>query len=425
MLSRWYAATFEALTIPSFRILWGGSTFALLAFMMTRTVQSVVAFDLAGNNTAVGLVALGSGVSMVFIGPIGGVFADRLSKRRVLLVGQSLIGFWFLVIGLMLATDRMTIGLLMALTFMMGTCFAFIGPTRQAYVGELVPRELLPNAVALSQLSMAFARVASPLVAGLLIAWSFTGTGGTYLFMSSLFLLVVATLFRLPSSAPTSSGRSVFSDLGAGLSHVRERPPLLLLVGSFILVTIVGQPFVTVLPGLLEHELGQPTERIGLLFTIEAIGGLATGLAIAGMMRGARAWRLMFTMGVLSGLSMILLAVSPSFVTVLGAMFVVGVSYTGFQVTNNALLMMEADPAYFGRVMSLMMLAWGGQGLTAFPIGVLADRIGERQVLALEGVVIVVIATVSWVVYGVIARRATARAASEAAVSERSVAGGS
>ncbi|MBT5775658.1 MAG: MFS transporter [Dehalococcoidia bacterium] len=406
MLSRWYAATFEALTIPSFRILWGGSTFALLAFMMTRTVQSVVAFDLAGSSTAVGVVALGSGISMVFVGPIGGVFADRLSKRRVLLTGQSLIGFLFLVIGLLIVSDQLTIGLLVGLTFLMGLCFAFIGPTRQAYVGELVPRELLPNAVALSQLSMAFARVASPLVAGVLIAWSFSGTGGTYLFMSSLFLLVVATLFRLPASEPSSSGKSVFGDLGAGLSHVRERPRLMLLVGSFILVTIVGQPFVTVLPALLEHELGQPTERIGLLFTVEAVGGLATGLAIAGMMRGAGAWRLMLSMGVLSGVSMIALAVAPSFVTVLLAMFIVGVGYTGFQVTNNALLMMEADPAYFGRVMSLMMLAWGGQGLTALPIGVLADRIGEREVLAMEGVVIIVITVAAWVVYGAVVRRA-------------------
>jgi MFS family permease len=408
MLSRWYAATFEALTIPSFRILWGGSTFALLAFMMTRTVQSVVAFDLAGSSTAVGVVALGSGISMVFIAPIGGVFADRLSKRRVLLTGQSLIGFLFLVIGLLIVSDRLTIGLLVGLTFLMGLCFAFIGPTRQAYVGELVPRELLPNAVAWSQLAMAFARVVSPLVAGVLVAWSFSGTGGAYLFMASLFLLVVATLFRLPASEPSSSGKSVFGDLGAGLSHVRERPRLMLLVGSFILVTIVGQPFVTVLPALLEHELGQPTERIGLLFTVEAIGGLATGLAIAGMMRGAGAWRLMLAMGVLSGVSMIALAVAPTFLTVLLAMFVVGVGYTGFQVTNNALLMMESDPAYFGRVMSLMMLAWGGQGLTALPIGVLADRIGEREVLAMEGAAIIVITVGAWVVYGAIGRRASA-----------------
>ena len=406
MLSRWYAATFEALTVSQFRTLWMGTTIASLAFMMTRTVQSVVAFDLAGNSTAVGVVALGSGLSMVFLGPIGGVFADRLSKRKVLLVGQSLVGLSFLLIGALIVSDRLTIGLLVALTFAMGLCFSFIGPTRQAYVGEVVPRDLLPNAVALSQLSMGFARVVSPLVAGLLIAWSFSGTGGTYIFMSSLFVLVVATLFQLPASTPAASGRSVFGDLGAGLSHVRERPPLMLLVGSFIVVTIVGQPYVTVLPALLEHELGQPTSRIGLMFMIEAAGGLITGLAAAGMVRGAAAWRLMLVMGVLAGLSLIGLALAPNFLMAALAMFVVGVGYTGFQVTNNALLMMEADAAYFGRVMSLMMLAFGGTGLVSFPIGLVADRIGERWMLGIEGGLVLVVAVAAWALYGVVRRRA-------------------
>ena len=425
MFSRWYAATFEALTLTQFRILWAGSTFATLAFMMTRTVQSVVAFDLAGSSTAVGIVSLGSGIAMLFIGPLGGVFADRLSKRRVLLVGQTLVGCWFLIIGLLIVTDRLTLLLLVMLTFMMGKSFSFIGPTRQAYIGELVPRELLANAVALSQLSMGFSRVVSPMVAGLLIGWSVSGTGGTYLFMASLFLFVVATLAQLPSSTPASTGRSVGADLAAGFAHVQSRPPLALLVLVFIVVTIVGQPYVTVLPALLEHELGQPTSRIGWLFTAEAIGGLATGLAVAGTVRGAAAWRLMFALGVIFGISLVGLALVPTFAPVLPAMFVVGIGYTGFQVTNNALLMMEADPAYFGRVMSLMMLAFGGQGLIALPVGMLADRVGERPVLAVQGVVIVAVVVVAWVRYGMM-RQAEMRVTviSDAAESERSAGGG-
>ena len=101
VMSAWFARSFDALTVPQFRILWFGTLFAFLSFMMSWTVQSVVAFDLEGTNKAVGLVALGSGVSMLIVGPFGGVLADRFSKRLLLLLGQSMVGLSFLVLGLL------------------------------------------------------------------------------------------------------------------------------------------------------------------------------------------------------------------------------------------------------------------------------------------------------------------------------------
>ncbi len=410
MLARWYATTFEALRVRDYRVLWWGSTLATLAFMMTRTVQSVVAFDLAGNSTAVGIVALGSGLAMIFIGPLGGVLADRLSKRLVLLFGQSLVGICFTTIGVLIVTDVISLWMLVALSFVMGVSFSFIGPTRQAYVGELVDRDLLPNAVALSQLSMGFSRVVSPMLAGGLIALSWSGTGGTYLVMGAILFAVVATLSLLPASSPVPSGKSITGDFAAGLGHVRDRPRLLVLILAFVLVVIIGMPYITVLPALLENELDQPSETIGLLFTVEAIGGLVTGLLVAGSVRGPNAAKVMFALGVLFGLAVIALAIVPSLSLALVAVFFMGVGLTGFQLTNNALLMMEADQEYFGRVMSLVMIAWGGQGLTALPIGMLADRIGERPVLAIEGAAIVAVVLAAAFAFSVTGRGASTTA---------------
>ena len=429
MLARWYSTTFEALGIRDYRVLWWGSTLATLAFMMTRTVQSVVAFDLGGDSTTVGIVALGSGVSMILLGPIGGVLADRLSKRLVLLVGQSLVGACFAAIGVLILVDVITIWMLVVLSFVMGFSFAFIGPTRQAYVGEVVSRDLLPNAVALSQLSMGFSRVVSPMLAGGLIALSFSGTGGTYLVMGGILFAVVATIWMLPSSTPASSGRSLTGDFRAGVDHVRERPRLLLLVLSFILVVIIGMPYVTVLPALLENELDRPTSTIGLLFTIEAVGGLLTGLLVAGSVRGEHARQVMLALGVLFGVALVGLALAPTFALAMGAIFFMGVGLTGFQLTNNALLMMEADLEYFGRVMSLVMLAWGGQGLTALPIGILADSIGERWVLAILGGLIIVVVLLVGFAFAAVGPTVPRPAATPAEEPEReregAVAGGS
>lgn len=176
----------------------------------------------------------------------------------------------------------------------------------------------------------------------------------------------------------------------------------MLFVSSFVLVVIIGMPYITVLPALLENELGKPSTTIGLLFTVEAIGGLLTGLVVAGLVRGDRAWRLMFALGAVFGIALIGLAIAPSFALALVAIFFMGVGLTGFQLTNNALLMMEADQAYFGRVMSLVMVAWGGQGLTALPIGILADHIGERAVLAMEGAAIVAVVTIAGLAFAAI-----------------------
>lgn len=407
MFRAWTRRTFESLALPDFRILWLGTSFAFIAFMMSWTTQSVVAFDLAGTNKAVGVVSLGSGLAMLVVGPFGGVLADRFSKRRLLLLGQSMVALTFLVIGLLILSDAITIALLVAATFVMGIAFSFTGPTRQAYVGELVPRDKLPNAVALSQMPMTVSRVVSPLLAGALIGISVIGAGGTYLFMTGLFVIVLGTLWRLPNSGRRQGpARSVRADFTAGFAHVRSRPRLRLLVLSFILLVMLGFPYQTVLPALLENELARPAREVGFMLGISAAGGLAAALAVAGLAGGRFAWPTMYGMGLLFGGALIVLAAMPTYGLALAVMVIVGVGSTGFQMLNNALQMSETEPAYYGRVMSLTMLAWGSQSLTAMPYATLADAAGERTALVVMGCAVLGLVAVSMLVAAAIGRRA-------------------
>lgn len=389
MVGRWWARTFESLQDHRFRILWIGTSLSFVAFMMSWTARSVVAFDLAGTNKAVGIVSLGSGLSMLIVGPMGGVLADRFSKRRLLLLGQSMVALVFLGIGVLILTDTITIVLLVVMTFAMGVAFSFTGPTRQAYVGELVPKAQLPNAAAVNQIPMTVSRVVSPLLAGVLIGIGAIGAGGTFLIMAGLFVFVLATLSRLPASRPREGPkRSVTADLLAGLAHVRSRPRLRLLVLSFILLVMLGFPYQTVMPALLENELGHPARDIGFLLGISAAGGVVAAMGVASLAGSRWAWPVMFGMGIIFGGSLLLLAVMPTYGAALAMMVVIGFGSTGFQMLNNALQMSETDPAYYGRVMSLTMLAWGSQGLTSLPYGVLADAVGERAAIATMGVAV-------------------------------------
>lgn len=397
MVGAWFARTFKALEYREYRILWIGTSLAFLAFMMSSVVQAVVAFDLTGRNGAVGFVSLGMGLATILVSPFGGVVADRFPKRRMLFVGQTVIGLNFAAVGLLILFDLITIPLLALSTLVMGTVFSFIGPARQAWIGELLPQHDLPNGIALQQVGMTLTRVIGPFIAAALIGVSFVGTGGTYLFMAGLFVFVVLTLAMLPPSrAVARGGRSFRDDMALGVRHIRERPRLMLAVVTFIGVIMAGFSYFVVLPGFLENELGRSSKDIALLMALGAASGFVVSLAVAGAAGSGRAWILMVGGGMVLGLSLLMLATAPSFGVAMLAMLAVGAGTGAFQVLNNAIVMREADPAYHGRVMSLTMMAWGVNGLVAYPFGALADRIGERETLGVMAAGVLVIVAGAW-----------------------------
>ena len=412
-MNAWLRRTFSALDIPEYRVLWLGTTASMLAFTMSMPVQSVVAFDIAGTNSAVGVVSLGSGLAMLLLGPFGGVLADRLSKRMVLLFAQGMIGLIYLALGILVISGHISLLLLAGGTFIMGLGFTTIGPARQAYVGELVPPRRLANAVALSQLSQTFARVVSPLTAGVLIGIAVVGAGGTYLVMASLFVYVIITLRSLPPTRARVGGNSMLADLRAGLAHVRDNRRRALLAVLFPATVMAGFSFQAVLPGLLEHQLDEPARMVGPMIAVSAIGGFTAAILLAGVAGGRRAWMLMFGgMGMLAT-GLFLLAAAPHIATALGAMVVVGAGTGGFQLMNNSLLMLESEPPFHGRVMSLTTLAWGLNGFVALPIGMLADRFGERTVIAGQGVAVLVVTALGALYYFTRARHVAGPAAFE------------
>lgn len=395
MLSNWFATTFQALHNRDFRILWIGTAFSFLAFTMSWIVQSVVAFDIAGNNQSVGIVATGMGIATLFIAPFGGVIADRVSKRRLLLIGQSIMCLTFVAVGVLIITDQITILWLFLSTLLMGLVFSFIAPARQAWVGEILPRDEVTNGVALTQVAMSATRVVGPAIAALLLTFAVVGAGGTYLVMGAFLAIVVATLAQLPPTKGTASKerKPVLDDLRSGFHHIAGRPRLRLLVLSFIGITVTAYSYQVVLPGLLENEFGIEADKgIGPLFVVTAIAGLIATVLLAAAASGANAWRVMLISGVVLGISVTATAFSPNYLALAILMVPVGVAMGAFQMLNNALVMRESEPAFYGRVMSLTMIAWGLNSLAGLPFGILADQAGERGSLIVMGILAVVVA---------------------------------
>jgi MFS family permease len=395
MLSNWSSATFRALRNRHFRVLWIGTAFSFLAFNMSWIVQSVVAFDITGKNTSVGVVFTGMGIATLFVAPFGGVIADRVSKRRLLLLGQSAMGITFFVVGVLVLTDRITILWLFLSTLLMGLVFSFIAPARQAWVGEILPKEEIPNGVAVTQVGMAATRVIGPALAAIFLALAFVGAGGTYLLMGVFLAIVVATLALLPPtrSIPADDRSPVLDDLQDGFRHIVGRPRLRLLVLSFIGITVTAFSSQVVFPGLLENELGvDPEQGIGPLYVVAAIAGLIATLLLAAAASGSHAWRLMLISGMALGVGTAATAFVPSYLALVILMIPVGAAMSAFQLLNNALVMRESEPAFYGRVMSLTMIAWGLNSLAGLPFGILADSAGERASLVIMGVLATIVA---------------------------------
>jgi MFS family permease len=388
-LRRWADQTFGALAIPAFRTLWIGTLTSFLAFFMSTVVNSVVAFQLTGANRAVGTVIFSQGIAMFLLGPLGGALADRWPKRRVVAVGQSTTGAVFTGLGLLAAGGSLTITHLALGSLAIGTCFAFIGPARQALVGELVDLERRGNAMALSLIANNASRVGGPAVAGVLLAWDAAGPSAAYFTMGALYVLAAASLVLLPRSRGRDERTSrVLADVADGLRYVRGQPTLRMLLLQFLAVIMVGFPYVTVMPGLVENRLGRGAEAISLLAGTAAAGGLLTSVLVARFADTARSRAVTSTLGLAFSLALLVIAVAPTFRLAALASFAVGAASGGYQTLASAVMLRTTDPGYLGRVMSLTMMAFAGFGVMGLPIGWLADAVGERGALAAMGLAV-------------------------------------
>ncbi len=377
--------SFAAFGLQTYRQFWLGSVTATTAFMMSFMLVPSVAFEITGSNAAAGLAQMGSGIGMLAISPIGGVVADRMRKKPLVLAGQIIPAVVIAGTGALILTDLITVPLLTLATLLMGVGFAFMGPARQAWVGELVPKALFPNAIALQQIAQNVSQVAGPLLIALLLG-TFFGVGGTYLFMASMFAIVLPITARLPSAPPTSiSRRSVRVELVDGLGYVWREPRLRTLWLGFIGIVICGFAFQTLLPGLLSSELDRSPTDVGPVFLSLAVAGLLTTLPLAGVVRSPRAWPILLTAGGVMAVGFVLLSQAPSYLLAIAAAIPLGIGRSAFMLVDNSLLMSGAEPAYHGRVMSLAMMGFGSQALLAPVWGALADAVGVRTTLLVVG----------------------------------------
>jgi predicted MFS family arabinose efflux permease len=384
--------TFAALSNRDYRLLWIGTLGSFTAMQMQIVARGYLAYALTGSAVALGVVSLARGLPQMIFTLFGGVVADRVKKRNLLLVTQSLTGFMMLVTAVLVSTGTITIWQLVVLGFLEGSIFAFNMPTRQAFLPELVEQKDLMNAIALNNAGMNFTRIFGPALAGAMITIPFIGLERVFYFMAACYLLPVLMIFQMRPRF-TGAGRKkapMLEEFRGGIRYIARHEVLGMLLIIGLVPIMIGFTYQTLLPVFAsDRVLNVGASGLGLMSTCVGAGALVGSLAVATMAGNLRR-RGLFQLitGAAFGLSLVFFALSSHFYLALLALTLVGLSGSIYQSLNSTLLMSYADPQYYGRVMSVNMLGFSLTMIMPLPIGVVVDVIGAPLTVAINGALI-------------------------------------
>ncbi|WP_433276886.1 MFS transporter [Pseudonocardia xinjiangensis] len=401
--------TFASLSNPNYRRYISGQSISLVGTWMQTIAQSWLVLQLTGSATALGLVVALQTLPTLVLGPYGGVIADRMDKRKLMIGLQSMMGALALLLGLLTITGVVQLWHVYALAFLLGLNNCFENPARQSFVLEMVGPTDLRNAVSLNSVLVNCARAVGPAVAGIVIATG--GIGLCFMLNALSFVAVVVSLSRLDTSklSPSDPAPRAPGQLREGFSYVRRTPKLAVPLLMMGLVGCLAYEFQVVLPIVASETFRGDARTYGFLTAAMGVGAVVGGLYVAA--RGRTGMKSMVVGATAFGVALLATAFSPTLMLALGGMALVGAASVAFQSTGNSTLQLTAAPHMRGRVMALWAVAFLGSTPIGGPIaGVVSQHFGGRAGLVLGAIACLVAAGLGAIV---VRRESAAARASE------------
>jgi MFS family permease len=315
--------------------------------------------------------------------PVTGLAADRIPKRRLMMLTQSAMGVLALGLGVLTVLKVVTLPEVYGFAFLLGCAAAFDAPARQSFVSELVDQQNLTNAVALNSASFNGARLLGPAIAGLLT--EVVGPGWVFLINAASFLgvLVSLRLIQVDDQPGTARGGRGFADLAAGFRYVAGRKDLLVLFTMIFLIGTFGMNF-PIYASTMSVLFGRGAAGYGVLSTALAVGAVVGALLAA--RRSEPRFSLTILAGTLFGVGLTLGALSPDYLVLAIVLPLVGVASQTFMTTANGTVQLSVDRWIRGRVMAIYMAIFmGGTVLGAPVIGAIANATGPRTAMVAGG----------------------------------------
>jgi MFS family permease len=392
--------TFRSLASFNYRLWAAGALVSNVGTWMQRTAQDwIVLTQLTRHDaTAVGIVmSLQFGPQFLLL-PLTGYAADRLDRRRILVLTQSIMGLLALGLGILTLVGAVHLWHVYLFAFLLGCTTAFDSPTRQSFVSELVGDAHLSNAVALNSTSFNAGRLVGPAVAGVLIAM--IGSGWVFVLNALSFAAVLAALAMLrPAEFHARLARAAKrSGVADGMRHVWGRPDLRTVLLMFFLIGTFGMNFPIYISTMAVSVFHVGASQFGVLTSSMAVGSVTGALLAAG--REKPSMMLLTVASFAFAVALTIAAMMPDYRLFAIALFFVGLSTQTFTTTAHSAAQMWSDPFLRGRVIALVLAVSAGSTPLGAPlIGVVANTFGPRWSMlagASSGLLAAIVGVLAW-----------------------------
>jgi MFS family permease len=397
---------FRALAHRNYRLFWTGAFLSNTGTWMQSVAQAWLVLQLTNSGTWLGVDNFMATVPGLLLTLIGGVIADLVDRKRLLIITQACAGTSALLLAVLVVTGVVKVWMILALTFVTGCCWAISGPSYQAITVDLVEREDLANAIALNSSQFQLGRVIGPLLAGLTIGA--LGLAGCFFANGLSYVAIVLALSQVrfgkagEAAAPTGATgaargltdkRAMWSDLVEGFRYVRSRPRVSVILLCSGVVSLFGTPYMVLLPLFAKNVYGWGETGLSVMMGTAGAGALAGALALAYLGDFRRKGRFLLTSVFTGGACIMAFAEVGRLAVALPLLFGAGFSMVCFFAVGNTLLQQLVTDQMRGRVMSMWLLTFIG----TMPFGSLisgraADNFGPRPTLAVCGLIVLLFA---------------------------------
>jgi MFS family permease len=380
----------RALRHRNFRLFFGGQSISLIGTWMTRVATGWLVYRLTGSALLLGTVSFAGQIPTFLLAPFAGVWVDRLDRRQVLVWTQTLSMVQSLTLAALTLTGHITIPLLLALSVMQGCVNAFDMPGRQSFMIKMVDdKRDLQNAIAINSSMVNMARLIGPSLAGMLIAVS--SEGWCFLIDGISYIAVIASLLmmRLHTAVIERKTTSMLAELAAGWNYVSEFLPIRTILMLFAVVSLMGMPFVVLMPIFAARVLHGGPHTLGFLMGSMGLGALISALSLAARRNVRGLVRMIPIAAAVFGLGLIGFGLSRFFWLSMAMVFIAGMGMMQGMAASNTVIQTIVTDDKRGRVMSYYTMAFMGMApFGSLLAGTMAHKFGAPWTVVMNGSVV-------------------------------------
>jgi len=377
-------AGLRALRHRDFRVFFAGQAVALVGSWMQQVAQAWLVLSLTNSPLRLGLVGSLNFLPILLFALVGGAVADRLPKRRLLVLTQSLLFCQTATLALLIVTGRVRYWHICVLALVWGIANTIDLPVRQAFVVELAGRADVTSAVALNSAAFNVARIVGPAAAGLLIARA--GVAPAYFINAGAFVVVIVALLtvRARGTPLPRGGTTIGEEIREGVGYVLHTPRILILLAVLAVISITVFNFSVYVPLFARQVLGLGPEGFGLLMAAVGVGAVGGALTLGALQ--APSISLLFTTGFLSCTGLVVMSTVGRFGVAAGVLFLLGWISVMVVAGCQAALQLAAPDRLRGRIMSLHTFIYGGVfPFGAFTVGSISEHWGVSWAFRVAG----------------------------------------